>query len=279
MIRPILEYGDIIFDGCTDISAKRLENVQRQAALTCTGAFRHTKHANLLEELGWPPLSQRRKQHRLNVMFKLQRGMAPPYLQNICPPLTRDRTIYNLRTGCNITMPQIKTSTYQNSYFPQSIKDWNNLAKIDKEIISINTFKEHQKKNSGYKVNHLYHLYSTKAAVNHTRIRLGLSGLASQRFDYKHIKDPKCPICNAKVESPVHYFLTCPAYAAYRDEFFGEVCRILHANGLEVNFRTPRSRKSFINTILRGSILLSDLENGIIFVYTQSFIRNTQRFP
>ena len=212
-------------------------------------------------------------------MFKLQRGMAPPYLQNICPPLTRDRTIYNLRTGCNITMPQIKTSTYQNSYFPQSIKDWNNLAKIDKEIISINTFKEHQKKNSGYKVNHLYHLYSTKAALNHTRIRLGLSGLASQRLDYKHITDPKCLQCNAKVESPVHYFLTCPAHAAHRDEFFGEVCRILHENGLEVNFITPRSRKFFIDTILRGSPLLSDLENGIIFVYTQSYIRNTQRFP
>jgi hypothetical protein len=80
MIRPILEYGNIIFDGCSDTSSKRLENVQRQAALTCTGAYRHTKHTNLLEELGWPPLSQRRKHHRLNVMFKLQRGMAPPHI-------------------------------------------------------------------------------------------------------------------------------------------------------------------------------------------------------
>ena len=86
MIRPILEYGDIIFDGCTDTSAKRLENVQRQAALTCMGAFRHTKHVNLLEELGWPPLSQRRKHHRLNVMFKLQRGMAPPIPPKPIPP-------------------------------------------------------------------------------------------------------------------------------------------------------------------------------------------------
>jgi hypothetical protein len=89
MIRPILEYGDIIFDGCPDTLVKRLENVQRQAALTCTSAYRHTKHVNLLAELGWPPLSLRRKHHRLNVMFKLQRGLAPPYLQIICPPLSR----------------------------------------------------------------------------------------------------------------------------------------------------------------------------------------------
>ena len=55
MIRPILEYGDIIFDGCPDYCADRLEKVQRHTALACTGAFRHTKHENLLEELGWPP--------------------------------------------------------------------------------------------------------------------------------------------------------------------------------------------------------------------------------
>jgi hypothetical protein len=109
MIRPILEYGDIIFDGSPDTYTKRLENVQRQAAITCTGAYRHTKHAKLLEELGWAPLSLRRKHHRLNVMFKLQRGLVPPYLLGLCPPLIRDRTSYNLRSGSNVTMPQIRT--------------------------------------------------------------------------------------------------------------------------------------------------------------------------
>jgi hypothetical protein len=279
MVRPILEYGDIIFDGCTDTSAKRLENVQRQAGLTCTGAYKHTKHTKLLEELGWPPLSQRRKQHRMNVMFKLQRGMAPQYLLNLCPPLTRDRTSYNLRTGSNITMPQLKTTTYQNSFFPKSIKNWNELAVKDREIGTIQTFKEHQKKNSGFKVNVLYHLLSSKAAINHTRIRLGLSGLASQRFDYKHITDPKCIQCNAKSESPAHYFLMCPSYAAQRIEFLRETCHILQTNNIEVNFEKKSSVNSFINTILRGSLLLDDLNNGIIFYFTQSYIQKTQRFP
>jgi hypothetical protein len=222
MIRPIFEYGDIIFDGCQDSLANRLERVQRQAALICTGAYRHTKHENLLEELGWPPLSLRRKHHRLNVMFKLQRGFAPDYLQIICPPLTRDRTPYHLRTGSNITMPQVRTSTYQNSYFPQSINDWNELPMAQREVGTINTFKEYHKKSSGFKINHLYHLYSSKAALNHTRIRLGLSGLAGQRFDYNHIEDPKCIKCNAKVEDPVHYFLLCPSFSIHRNEFLGK---------------------------------------------------------
>jgi hypothetical protein len=173
----------------------------------------------------------------------------------------------------------MKTSTYQNSYFPQSIKDWNELATRDREIGTINTFKEHLKKKSGFKVNHLYHLYSTKAALNHTRIRLGLSGLASQRFDYKHIKDPKCTRCNAKSESPAHFFLTCPLYAAHRVEFLGQICHVLQNNGIEVDLTKTNSIKFFINTILRGSPLLDDLNNGIIFVFTQSFIQKSQRFP
>jgi hypothetical protein len=49
MIRPILEYGNIIYDGSSDIYLDRLENVQRQAALTCTGAYKHTKHTILLK--------------------------------------------------------------------------------------------------------------------------------------------------------------------------------------------------------------------------------------
>jgi hypothetical protein len=117
MIRPLLEYGDVIYDGSPDTYTKRLEGVQRQAALTCTGTYRHTKHQNILEELGWPPLSNRRKQHRLNTMFIIQNGLAPPYLTEMCPPLTRDRTVYNLRSGENITTPQIKTATFQKSFF------------------------------------------------------------------------------------------------------------------------------------------------------------------
>ena len=80
MIRPILEYGDLIFDSSPACHTDRLENVQCQVDLTCTGAYRHTKHENLLEGLGWAQLSLKHKQHRFNIMFKLQNGLAPLYI-------------------------------------------------------------------------------------------------------------------------------------------------------------------------------------------------------
>jgi hypothetical protein len=186
MIRPLLEYANIIFDGSSDTDLDRLENTQRQAALTCTAAYKHTSHNKLLDELGWPLLSRRRKKHRLNIMFKIQNQQSPLYLQNCCPQLTRDRTSYNLRSHMNISTPQQRTSTYQNSFFPKTIKDWNNLDTAVRFLPSVDSFKDHLKKSISPKINKLYHHDCNKAAISQTRMRLGLSGLSSHRHDYNH---------------------------------------------------------------------------------------------
>jgi hypothetical protein len=49
MVRPILEYGGVLFDNCPDIHLNPLDKVQREAALVCTGAYRHTKTLNLMK--------------------------------------------------------------------------------------------------------------------------------------------------------------------------------------------------------------------------------------
>jgi hypothetical protein len=212
-------------------------------------------------------------------MFKIQKGLIPQYLITACPPLTRDRTTYNLRSGWDITTFQTKTTTYQKSFFPQSVKDWNGLDRTMRSIKTLDTFKDHQKKNAGFKTTKLYHHRSNAPAINHTRIRLGLSGLASQRFDYNHIDDPRCIKCGAKREDPIHYFLTCPVFENPRREFLNDICEILHFNNIAVEFHRGSFRKFLIQTILRGSILLNDVENKNIFLKTQLFIYNTKRFP
>jgi hypothetical protein len=61
MIRPVLEYADIIYDNTTFEYKQKLEHIQRRAGLTCTGAYRHTEHRTLLKELCWSSLSLHRK--------------------------------------------------------------------------------------------------------------------------------------------------------------------------------------------------------------------------
>ena len=279
MIRPLLEYADIIYDGSADNQLKRLEDTQRQAALTCTGAYKHTNHNRLLEELGWPPLSLQRRHHRLNLMFKIQHQLSPRYLTDSCPVLTQDRTNYNLRSGLNITTPIQKTATYQNSFFPQTIKDWNNLKQETRLLKSIDTFKDTLKKSSGYKTKSLFHHNSSKAAINHTRMRLGLSGLSSHRHDYRHIDNPECPTCKATSEDPTHYFLTCPTYTGPRPTLIWEICQILYSYDIAVDFLSRPFRIFFINTLLNGSPLLRHSDNKDIFKHTHLYIKESKRFP
>ena len=68
-IRPKLEYANVIFDACSEVKSRQLENAQRQAALVCSHAYRHTSHTSLLQDLGLDLLSTRRKCHKLNIFF------------------------------------------------------------------------------------------------------------------------------------------------------------------------------------------------------------------
>ena len=52
-IRPILEYGNIIWDNCSDQESKLLESIQLDAARIITGLRRGTSHTVLYNELGW----------------------------------------------------------------------------------------------------------------------------------------------------------------------------------------------------------------------------------
>jgi hypothetical protein len=213
------------------------------------------------------------------MMYKIQGGLVPPYLHNACPPLTRDRTTYNLRSAMDVTVPQTRTTTYQKSFFPQTIKDWNMLSQTVREIKTIDSFKELQNKKCGYHLNTLYQNDSSRQAINHTRIRLGLSGLAFQRFSYKHIDNPQCNNCSALKEDPIHYLLLCPAYANHREEFLTNVMELLNLNNIEIDFLNLKSRQFLVEIILNGTPLLSELDNRKVFQLTQSFIKNTGRFP
>jgi hypothetical protein len=279
MIRPIMEYADVIFDGSSDTSLKRLEDTQRQAALACTGAYKHTRHDNLLEELGWSPLATRRRHHRMNLMFKIQHGITPPYLTELCPPLTRDRTEYNLRTGMNITIPAQRTTTYHKSFFPQSINDWNNMDIQTRNSPSIENFKDKQKSTSSHKSNPLFHHNSNNAAINQTRMRLGLSALSSHRHDYNHINDPRCMSCNGKIEDPIHYFLICPTYAPARPPLMLSTCNIISKYPIDIDFTNRQFCIFFVDTLLKGSTMITLDDNKSIMKTCQAFIRESHRFP
>ena len=71
-IRPIVDYGDIIYDRAYNTSFhQNIESIQYNAALAITGAVRGTSREKLYQELGFESLQKRRWYRKLCCLFKI----------------------------------------------------------------------------------------------------------------------------------------------------------------------------------------------------------------
>ena len=71
LIRPIMEYADVIWDGCNEDDSELIESVQYETARMVTDAMRGTSRSRLLHEVAWEEMKIRRKLHKLVFYFIL----------------------------------------------------------------------------------------------------------------------------------------------------------------------------------------------------------------
>ena len=57
LIKPLMEYGDVIWNNCYDCDSALLDGVQYEAARLVTGAIKGTSSARLYKELAWESLT------------------------------------------------------------------------------------------------------------------------------------------------------------------------------------------------------------------------------
>ena len=67
----------------------KLERIQHEAARLVTGLTRSVSIENLMKEIEWLSLSDRRHFQKALTMFKIKIGLAPNYLNNLLPPLVQ----------------------------------------------------------------------------------------------------------------------------------------------------------------------------------------------
>jgi hypothetical protein len=70
IIRPILEYADVVWDNKTLFLINKLENVQIEAARIVTGRTRLVSINSLYKETGWETLQARRENHNFYLLLK-----------------------------------------------------------------------------------------------------------------------------------------------------------------------------------------------------------------
>ena len=278
MVRPILEYGNMLLDGSPLAHTTHLDKVQREAALVCTGAYKHTRNINLMEELGWDSLDVRRKNQKVCLMFKIQNDLVPTYLAESCPPLVGEATTYNLRNAADIALPPGNKQGYSSSFFPSTVRLWNSLDVGIKNKDTIDSFKYHLKKAKCLKKNKLYPKFSGVNAIQQTRLRLGLSGLKDHRHSYNHINNSTCDHCGARKEDAMHYLLQCPNFNRPRVVLLDAVRNLYLSKHIVFDLNRTIVKKELVSYMLKGDSRLSDQENTALFSLVQQFICVSKRF-
>lgn len=259
-IRPLLEYGDVIWDNCTQYEKQELDKIQNEAARIVTGTTKLISIQALYDETKWETLESRRKKHKLILFYKMFHNIAPTYLSSLVPSTINSLSNYNLRNANDTQTIDSRTSQYFNSFLPSAIREWNNLPLDTRNCDSVNSFK--RRLNGGRSaVPKYYYTKNRRLQIIHTRLRTKCSSLNNDLF-LKHITDS--PLCRCgSIENAEHFLLTCPLYRVQRAELMDIVSNQTYVT---------------LDTLLFGNDTLSVHTNILIFEAVQKYINDTKRF-
>ena len=261
-MRPLLEYGDIVWDTPLEI-VDILENIQLNAARIVVGATAKSSTRGLYQETCWEPLHNRREFHRLTLMYKIVHGNSPSYLGEIVPNLVANRTGYQLRNRGDLDPPLARLNVYANSFFPKTANLWNNLDREARLAPSIEAFKARHAR-SLPKRNIMYYFGGRRESVIQARMRIRNSPLKADLFRFLHVIDsPLCPCPMGVEEDAKHFFFNCPLFQEQR--------RVLVADLLPYTFEN-------IEPLLFGLPEQDHVTNIHIFSAVHKYIKDTKRF-
>ena len=135
-VRPTLEYCSSVWDPHTKTNIDRLEQVQRRAARLVTNNFsRHTRVTPILQQLNWTPLIARRAHSKVTIMYKALNNQIE------IPTGHLTHTIGITRQEGNLFVPFARSDTYRHSYFPSTIRLWNQIPPHVRIAPTLQTFR------------------------------------------------------------------------------------------------------------------------------------------
>ena len=141
LVCPLVEYGCTIWDPCTTGCIHKLEMIQRRAARFVLNRYHNTSSVSeMLRQLGWSSLQQRREDLRLTMLYKMHNSLVDfnteQYIQQITRR-TRTAHPHSYKT------PNSRTEQHKQSFFPRTVRQWNSLPQ---EVIlapTVEAFRRH----------------------------------------------------------------------------------------------------------------------------------------
>ena len=206
-IMPHFDFGDVIWDNCSNDLSNQLETLHLEALRIIVGAVRGTNHAKLYQESGFSSLKQRRRRHKILLYFKIVHQLVPHYLITRLPPLLSAVNPYHRRNPLNRLVPRSRIELYQMSFFPSTTIIWNNLPEDIKQLTSISSLKRYLN-SEDFKVPPYFYLQNRNAEIALSRLRLGISDLNNDLY-CRHLSTDQSCSCGFPCEDAEHFLLHC----------------------------------------------------------------------
>ena len=120
-----MDYGSSVWDTHTGKLQEELEEFQNRTArfVTRNYVYETGSTTGILGQLKWESLKKRRKDNRLILLYKGLKGKAMTPSDDLIPKAKRGRNQHSLA----FQIPSASKDAYKYSFFPQTIRDWNDL--------------------------------------------------------------------------------------------------------------------------------------------------------
>ena len=142
LVRPILEYGSSVWNPYTDTLTNKIEAVQRRAARFVLQRYRRTSSVgNMIGELDWQSLEERRRVASLMMFFKIHNNLVATEMpgsltpkQHVIPTRKENSLAYQV--------PGSTRDYHRMSFFPRTARLWNSLSDSTVRRKSPESFRE-----------------------------------------------------------------------------------------------------------------------------------------
>ncbi len=139
-VGPIMEYAPTVWDPHTQKVKQQLEKVQRRSARYVTNRHRNrSSPTEMLQDLGWLSLEERRRLQRLTMLYKIDNGLVAIDGQRYLTPAETTCSSRRSHTKTYV-VPHTKTDYHQNSFLVRTVQGWNGLPNSTVTAPTVNAF-------------------------------------------------------------------------------------------------------------------------------------------
>ena len=205
-------------------------------------------------------------------LYKIHNILTPVYLRENLP-LIRDQPS---RRNSSYMYHDIacKTSRYKNSFFPDSIKSWNNIGTEFSSASSIGQFKKNIIDLIRPKPRQSFGIHDPVDLRYLFQLRVGLSPLKyhKSRHNFGDTPNDWCD-CYCAPEDVAHFLFFCDRFSLPRIDLRSSVTTILESNNLD-------NLSEHIEIYLYGYQFLELLDNfyPLLLLSTIRYMKDTNRF-